>query len=268
MNGDKTLREASEEDKVDPVDDTNSATGRTQDEPGNTSTVDVDKDETVTSDNIAKDRKGYPVGRDGQTRSSDEGINKEDPSQLKVGRLSPYEVNHSDGSDPDGVPDSNMGVKASRFSPASHQPRRGRVGDPERNPQRRTPDRSGSRGVSPGQSKTKTQVKYHSDGLGRREESAARKRSRVNSIGSSSLSQTRYATSSLVPVGFGHSSVHKPKTRAELKEVGRARDWATFCRRKTYLSLEDLSREERPRKAKKGAVTPFALQIIKVRNGS
>lgn len=268
MDDGKTLREANEEDKVNPVDDTNSASCRTQDEPGNTSTVDVDNDETVASDKIVKDLEGYPVRQGGETRSSDEGINKEDLSQLKVGHLSPHEVNDSGRSDSDGVLDSNMGTKASSFSPASHQLRRGRVRDPQHNPQRRSSDRSGSRGVSPRQSKGNTQVKYNSDGLGRREESAARKKNRVNSIGSSSLSQTRYATSSLVPVGFGHSSVQKPKTRAELKEVGRARDWATFCRRKTYLSLEDLSREERPRKAKKGAVTPFALQIIKVRNGS
>lgn len=84
------------------------------------------------------------------------------------------------------------------------------------------------------------------------------------STGPPSLSQTQHAARSLSAMGAGHSGSRRPTTRAELKEQGRMREWASFCRRKTYLSLEDLSREERPRVARKGAVTPFSLQLSKV----
>lgn len=82
--------------------------------------------------------------------------------------------------------------------------------------------------------------------------------------GPPSLSQTQHATRSLSAIGTGGSGSRRPRTRAELKEQGRVREWASFCRRKTYLSLDDLSREERPRVARKGAVTPFSLQLMKV----
>ncbi|CAM9099649.1 unnamed protein product, partial [Hapterophycus canaliculatus] len=65
-------------------------------------------------------------------------------------------------------------------------------------------------------------------------------------------------------IGAGGSGSRRPRTRAELKEQGRVREWASFCRRKTYLSLDDLSREERPRVARKGVVTPFSLRLMKV----
>lgn len=78
------------------------------------------------------------------------------------------------------------------------------------------------------------------------------------------LSETQHAAKSLVLMGEGRSRSRRAKTRAELKEKGRAREWVDFCRRKTHLSLQDLSNEERPRTAKKEAVTPFALNLIKV----
>lgn len=86
------------------------------------------------------------------------------------------------------------------------------------------------------------------------------------STGPPSLSQTQHAARSLSAMGAGSSGSSRPRTRAELKEQGRVREWASFCRRKTYLSLEDLSREERPRVARKGAVTPFSLQLSKVKH--
>lgn len=78
------------------------------------------------------------------------------------------------------------------------------------------------------------------------------------------LSETQHAAKSLAIMGEGRSGQRRAKTRAELKEKGRAREWVDFCRRKTHLSLQDLSKEERPRTAKKEAVTPFALNLIKV----
>lgn len=95
--------------------------------------------------------------------------------------------------------------------------------------------------------------------------SPSRGRRAGRSTGPPSLSQTQHAARSLSAMGAGGSRSSRPKTRAELKEQGRVREWASFCRRKTYLSLEDLSREERPRVARKGAVTPFSLQLSKVK---
>ena len=91
-----------------------------------------------------------------------------------------------------------------------------------------------------------------------------RGRRHVGSGAPPSLSQTQHAASSLAVMGAGGSGSRKPRTRAELKEQGRMREWASFCRRKIYLSLDDLSREERPRMARKGAVTPFSLRLMKV----
>lgn len=84
------------------------------------------------------------------------------------------------------------------------------------------------------------------------------------SVAARSLGQTRHAARTLVPIGTGHHMGMRSKTRAEVKEVRRAREWARFCRRKSYLSLDDLPKEERPRTARKGTVTPFSLQLIKV----
>lgn len=99
----------------------------------------------------------------------------------------------------------------------------------------------------------------------RRDPSPRRGRRAGGASGPPSLSQTQHAARSLSAMGLSGSGSTKPRTRAEVKEQGRVREWASFCRRKTYLSLEDLSLEERPRVARKGAVTPFSLQLMRVK---
>lgn len=146
-----------------------------------------------------------------------------------------------------------------------------------RRPSSRSPDlghsprRRGSRSEGPHSSpkrrKSHSRERRRSSSRGHDEEPSprrARRQSARGSSGPSSLSQTQHAAKSLVAMGMGKSRSGLPRTRAGVKEQGRAREWASFCRKRTYLSLEDLPREERPRVARKGAITPFSLQLMKV----
>lgn len=178
--------------------------------------------------------------------------------------------NDSDNDDDDSTSDI-FDVRAETASPS---PRR----DSGRRRSSHAADLPGARQSSPESRSQERPLRRKSTSRDRRRPSSREKRKssiqedsspprrgrRPGSTGPPSLSQTMHAARSLSAIGAGGSGSRRPKTRAELKEQGRLREWASFCRRKTYLSLEDLSREEMPRVARKGAVTPFSLQLTKV----
>lgn len=146
-----------------------------------------------------------------------------------------------------------------RRRPSSRSPETGHAS-------RRRGSRSDGSHSSPKRRKSHSRERRRSS-RGHDEELSPRRSRRQGGRGSSgpsSLSQTQHAAQSLVAMGMGKSRSRLPRTRAGVKEQGRAREWASFCRRRTYLSLEDLPREERPRVARKGAITPFSLQLMKV----
>lgn len=147
-------------------------------------------------------------------------------------------------------------------SPRERGGRRRSSGSPGSGPRMRSSDRLRSEELSP---RRKVVSRERQRSSKRQEDLSPPRRGRhVGSAGPPSLSQTQHAASSLAMMGAGGSGSRRPRTRAELKEQGRVREWASFCRRKIYLSLDDLSREERPRVARKGAVTPFSLRLMKV----
>ncbi len=49
-----------------------------------------------------------------------------------------------------------------------------------------------------------------------------------------------------------------------VKEQARTRNWVQQCRKMTYLTLDDLTSEEKPRVARNNAVTPFSLELERV----
>lgn len=147
-----------------------------------------------------------------------------------------------------------------------HRPRRSRTQSSDDGRRRQNSVKSCSRDASSRDKKPRERERGRSSSFNQQHTDSIRRGRRCStSMNLRPLGQTRYAARSLVPVGQGHPRIRKLTKRSEIKEMGRAREWASFCRRKTYLTLADLSREERPRMAKKGAVTPFALNLMKVR---
>lgn len=167
---------------------------------------------------------------------------------------------HDDSSDEEEA----AGGHTASPSPRERGGRRRSSRSPGSGPRMRgSPDRSRSEELSP---RRKVVSRERQRPSKRQEDVSPPRRGRrhVGSAGPPSLSQTQHAASSLAVMGAGGSGSRRPRTRAELKEQGRMREWASFCRRKIHLSLDDLSREERPRVARKGAVTPFSLRLMKV----
>ncbi len=60
------------------------------------------------------------------------------------------------------------------------------------------------------------------------------------------------------------ATIPVPSTRMAVKQQARTRNWVQQCKKMTYLTLDDLPLEDKPRMARNNAVTPFSLELERV----
>ncbi len=68
----------------------------------------------------------------------------------------------------------------------------------------------------------------------------------------------------LVKTGENGATIPVPSTRMAVKQQARTRNWFQQCKKMTYLTLDDLPLEDKPRMTRNNAVTPFSLELERV----